>query len=88
MTKISYITILLWSPKARQGEESHAKIPQSDQKQEVEAPKEFESSIDPEKKETIEEIDFDDRTGYRSIRDTWKQAREIDPDIKLKDVSQ
>ena len=62
--------------------------PPSAPKQEVEAPKQFESSIDPKKKEIIEEVYFDDLTGYRSIRDTWKQAREIDPDIKLQDVSQ
>ena len=62
--------------------------PPSAPKQEVEAPKQFESSIDPKTKEIIEEVYFDDLTGYRSIRDTWKQAREIDPDIKLQDVSQ
>ena len=54
----------------------------------VYVPKAHESSIDPEKKEIIEKIYFDDRTGYRSVRDTWKKAREIDPSIKLKDVSQ
>jgi hypothetical protein len=54
----------------------------------VEAPKQFESSIDPKKKEIIERVYFDDLTSYRSIKDTWKQARKIDPDIKLQDVSQ
>jgi hypothetical protein len=62
--------------------------PPSAPEQEVEAPGEFKSSIDPKQKEIIERVYFDDLTGYRSIRDTWKQAREIDPDIKLKDVSQ
>ena len=57
------------------------------QKQEVEAPGQYKSSIDPKKKDIIQRVYFDDLTGYRSIRDTWKQAREIDPDIKLKDVS-
>ena len=38
-------------------------------------PKPHESSIDPEKKEIIENIYADDRTGYRSVRDTWKKAR-------------
>jgi len=51
-------------------------------------PKPPESSIDPEKKDIIERIYFDDRTGYRSVRDTWKNAREIDPNIEPKDVSQ
>ena len=54
----------------------------------VEVPKPPESSIDPEKKDIIERIYFDDRTGYRSVRDTWKNAREIDPNIEPKDVSQ
>ena len=62
--------------------------PPSAQKQEVETPGQSKSSIDPKKKEIIERVYFDDLTGYRSIRDTWKQAREIDPDIKLQDVSQ
>ena len=60
--------------------------PPSVQKQEVEAPGEFKSSSDPKKKEIIEKVY--DLTSYRSIRDTWKQAREIGPDTKLQDASQ
>ena len=62
--------------------------PPSVQKQEVEALGEFKSSIDPKEKEIIEKVYFDDLSGYRSIRDTWRQARKIGPDIKLQDVSQ
>ena len=62
--------------------------PPSAQKQEVEAPGQFKSSVDPKNKEVIERVYFDDLTSYTSVRDTWKQAREIHPDIKLQDVSQ
>jgi len=51
-------------------------------------PKPHESSIDPEKREIIENICFNDRTGYRSVRDTSKKETDIDPSIKLKGVSQ
>ena len=64
-----------------------SKRPPPDAPRHVEVQKPFESSIDPEKKDVIERVYFDDMTGHRSIRDTWKQAREIDPNIKLKDVS-
>ena len=64
-----------------------SKRPPPDAPRQVEVQKPFESSIDPEKKEIIGKVYFDDRTSYRNIRDTWKHAREIDPSIKLKEVS-
>ena len=46
--------------------------PPSVQKQEVKAPGDFKSSIGLKKKEIIEKVYFDNLTGYRSIRDTWR----------------